>query len=100
MERLRAWRSTVHGRWREPAQLINDRNGGSARVVYSAGILAFWVRACQESGSDDGRDPNSFANVAWIFGLHDRRKLTAPRDTGAAGALLENRRLCGAGFMR
>jgi deoxyribodipyrimidine photo-lyase len=20
----------------------------------------------------DGRDPNSFANVAWIFGLHDR----------------------------
>jgi deoxyribodipyrimidine photo-lyase len=20
----------------------------------------------------DGRDPNSYANVAWIFGLHDR----------------------------
>jgi deoxyribodipyrimidine photo-lyase len=20
----------------------------------------------------DGRDPNSFANVAWVFGLHDR----------------------------
>jgi deoxyribodipyrimidine photo-lyase len=20
----------------------------------------------------DGRDPNSFANVAWLFGLHDR----------------------------
>lgn len=20
----------------------------------------------------DGRDPNSFANVAWIFGVHDR----------------------------
>jgi deoxyribodipyrimidine photo-lyase len=20
----------------------------------------------------DGRDPNAFANVAWLFGLHDR----------------------------
>jgi deoxyribodipyrimidine photo-lyase len=20
----------------------------------------------------DGRDPNSYANVAWLFGLHDR----------------------------
>jgi deoxyribodipyrimidine photo-lyase len=39
----------------------------------------------------DGRDPNSFANVAWIFGLHDRpwteREIFGTVRTMTAGGL-------------
>lgn len=31
-----------------------------------------WTLAINNKYQLDGRDPNSFANVAWIFGLHDR----------------------------
>jgi deoxyribodipyrimidine photo-lyase len=74
----------THDRYWNAAQLEMTRTGymhNYMRMYWGKKILE-WTRAPDEAFAVtlylnnkyflDGRDPNSYANVAWIFGLHDR----------------------------
>jgi deoxyribodipyrimidine photo-lyase len=77
-------RADTHDRWWNAAQREMVATGfmhNYMRMYWGKKILE-WRKSPREAYEDvlylnnkyflDGRDPNAYANVAWVFGLHDR----------------------------